>query len=142
MRLFGKNRFFSWEEKLVAPLIATPNVDKAIIEDKKGGQKSRLQATCATQLQKGKQFFFATIWLKSEDFVTRTNAQSTPRPSLPARTLSRTMDFVPSLSTALDSKKLPVSLSIFSIGFWLSYILFSEVASSYCPSSEDFFSYK
>jgi hypothetical protein len=28
----GFNRF-SWEEKLVAPLIATPNVDKAI-EDK------------------------------------------------------------------------------------------------------------
>jgi hypothetical protein len=30
---------FSWEEKLVAPLIATPNVDRAI-EDKKDGQKS------------------------------------------------------------------------------------------------------
>ncbi len=29
---------FSWEEKLVAPLIATPNVDRAI-EDKKDGQK-------------------------------------------------------------------------------------------------------
>jgi hypothetical protein len=28
-----RRSFFSWEEKLVAPLIATPNVDKAI-EDK------------------------------------------------------------------------------------------------------------
>ena len=31
---------FSWEEKLVAPLIATPNVDKAI-EDKWIGKKLR-----------------------------------------------------------------------------------------------------
>jgi hypothetical protein len=29
---------FSWEEKLVAPLIAVPNVDKAL-EDKKGRAK-------------------------------------------------------------------------------------------------------
>ena len=35
---------FSWEEKLVAPLIATPNVDKAI-EDKMIGKKATLQAT-------------------------------------------------------------------------------------------------
>ncbi len=35
---------FSLEEKLVAPLIATPNVDKAI-EDKKIGKKATLQAT-------------------------------------------------------------------------------------------------
>ena len=31
---------FSWEEKLVAPLIATPNVDRAI-EDKKDGQRKK-----------------------------------------------------------------------------------------------------
>jgi hypothetical protein len=31
--IFEQGCDFSWEEKLVAPLIATPNVDKAI-EDK------------------------------------------------------------------------------------------------------------
>jgi hypothetical protein len=34
----GNIAIFSWEEKLVAPLIATPNVDKAV-EDKNGKQK-------------------------------------------------------------------------------------------------------
>jgi hypothetical protein len=44
---------FSWEEKLVAPLIATPNVDRAI-EDKKDGQKSYATGyTCNSRLQKG-----------------------------------------------------------------------------------------
>ncbi len=36
---------FSWEEKFVAPLIAAPNVDRAI-EDKMIGKKATLQATC------------------------------------------------------------------------------------------------
>jgi hypothetical protein len=30
---------YSWEDLLVVPLIAAPNVDKAL-EDKKGGQES------------------------------------------------------------------------------------------------------
>ncbi len=44
---------FSSEEKLAAPLIATPNVDRAI-EDKKDGQKSYATGyTCNSRLQKG-----------------------------------------------------------------------------------------
>ncbi len=44
---------FSWEEKFIAPLIATPNVDRAI-EDKKDGQKSYATGyTCNSRLQKG-----------------------------------------------------------------------------------------
>jgi hypothetical protein len=51
--------FFSWEEKLVAPLIATPNVDKAI-EDKNGRQKSYTTGyTCNSRLQKGITILFA-----------------------------------------------------------------------------------
>ncbi len=50
---------FSWEEKLVAPLIATPNVDEAI-EDKNGRQKTTLQATCVIHAcRKESIFFFA-----------------------------------------------------------------------------------
>ncbi len=50
---------FSWEEKLVAPLIATPNVDKAI-EDKKIGKKATLQATRVIHAcRKETLFFFA-----------------------------------------------------------------------------------
>ncbi len=49
---------FSWEEKLVAPLIATPNVDRAI-EDKKDVQKSYATGyTCNSRLQKGLTIFF------------------------------------------------------------------------------------
>ncbi len=49
----SKKNKFSWEEKLVAPLIATPNVDRAI-EDKKDGQKSYATGyTCNSRLQKG-----------------------------------------------------------------------------------------
>ncbi len=44
---------FSWEEKLVAPLIATPNVDKAV-EDKNGRQKSYATGyTCNSRSHKG-----------------------------------------------------------------------------------------
>ncbi len=50
---------FSWEEKLVAPLIATPNVDRAI-EDKTDGQKSYATGyTCNSRLQKGITILFA-----------------------------------------------------------------------------------
>jgi hypothetical protein len=50
---------FSWEEKLVAPLIATPNVDRAI-EDKKDGKKATLQATRVIHAcRKESLFFFA-----------------------------------------------------------------------------------
>jgi hypothetical protein len=50
---FSMRRIFSWEEKLVAPLIATPNVDKAV-EDKNGRQKSYATGyTCNLCLQKG-----------------------------------------------------------------------------------------
>jgi hypothetical protein len=53
MRDYGCDFVFSWEEKLVAPLIATPNVDKAI-EDKKDGQKSYATGCmCNSRLQKG-----------------------------------------------------------------------------------------
>ena len=41
---------FSWEEKLVAPLIATPNVDKANRRQKEIGKKATLQATRVIQL--------------------------------------------------------------------------------------------
>ncbi len=48
---------FSWEEKLVAPLIATPNVDKAI-EDKWIGKKNYATGyMCNSGLQKGITFF-------------------------------------------------------------------------------------
>ncbi len=51
--VFDENLVFSWEEKLVAPLIATPNVDRAI-EDKKDGQKSYATGyTCNSRLHKG-----------------------------------------------------------------------------------------
>ncbi len=50
---------FSWEEKLVVHLIAAPKVDNAL-EDKNEGKKARLQATRATQLRKGEQFFFCS----------------------------------------------------------------------------------
>jgi hypothetical protein len=50
---------FSWEEKLVAPLIATPNVDRAV-EDKKDGKKATLQATRVIHTcRKESLFFFA-----------------------------------------------------------------------------------
>ncbi len=56
---FQESPSFSWEEKLVAPLIATPNVDRAI-EDKKDGQKATLQATRAIHAcRKESLFFFA-----------------------------------------------------------------------------------
>jgi hypothetical protein len=50
---------FSWEEKLVAPLIAAPNVDRAI-EDKMIGKKATLQATHVIHAcRKESLFFFA-----------------------------------------------------------------------------------
>jgi hypothetical protein len=50
---------FSWEEKLVAPLIATPYVDNAI-EDKWIGKKTTLQATRVIHAcRKESLFFFA-----------------------------------------------------------------------------------
>ncbi len=50
---------FSWEEKLVAPLIGTPNVDEAI-EDKWIGKKTTLQATRVIHAcRKESLFFFA-----------------------------------------------------------------------------------
>jgi hypothetical protein len=49
---------FSWEEKLVVPFIATPNVDKAI-EDKWIGKKTTLQATRVIRgCRKESLFFF------------------------------------------------------------------------------------
>jgi hypothetical protein len=52
---------FSWEEKLVAPLIAAPNVDRAI-EDKMIGKKATLQATHVIHAcRKESLFFFANI---------------------------------------------------------------------------------
>ncbi len=52
---------FSWEEKLVAPLIAAPNVDRAI-EDKMIGKKATLQATHVIHTcRKESLFFFAKI---------------------------------------------------------------------------------
>ena len=56
-RIVGGTRF-SWEEKLVAPLIATPNVDKAV-EDKNDRQKSYATGyTCNSRLQKGINILF------------------------------------------------------------------------------------
>ncbi len=62
---FG-HKTFSWEEKLVAPLIATPNVDRAI-EDKKDGQKSYITGyMCNSRLQKGITILFLqTNWTMS-----------------------------------------------------------------------------
>ena len=48
---------FSWEEKLVAPLIAAPNVDIAI-EDKMIGKKATLQATHVIPACKMESLFF------------------------------------------------------------------------------------
>jgi hypothetical protein len=50
---------FSWEEKPVAPLIAAPNVDRAI-EDKNDRQKTMLQATRVIHACRNSLFFFAT----------------------------------------------------------------------------------
>ncbi len=56
---------FSWEEKLVAPLIAAPNVD-ITIEDKMIGKKATLQATRVIQAcRKESPFFLQTNWTKS-----------------------------------------------------------------------------
>jgi hypothetical protein len=50
---------FSWEEKLVAPLITAPNVNRAI-EDKMIGKKAMLQATRVIHTcRKESLFFFA-----------------------------------------------------------------------------------
>jgi hypothetical protein len=50
---------FSWGEKLVAPLIAAPNVDRAI-EDKMIGKKATLHATHVIHAcRKESLFFFA-----------------------------------------------------------------------------------
>jgi hypothetical protein len=48
---------FSWEEKLVAPLIAAPNVDRAI-EDKMIGKKATIHATRAIHACRKKSLFF------------------------------------------------------------------------------------
>ena len=48
---------FPWKEKLVAPMIAAPNVDKAI-EEKWIGKKATLQATCVIHACRMESLFF------------------------------------------------------------------------------------
>ncbi len=48
---------FSWEEKLVAPLISAPNVDRAT-EDKMISKKTTLQATRVIHACKKESLFF------------------------------------------------------------------------------------
>ncbi len=62
MPKYLSNRRFSWEEKNVAPLIATPNVDKAI-EDKWIGKETMLQATRVIHACRKESLFFFVIKL-------------------------------------------------------------------------------
>ncbi len=65
---------FSWEEKLIAPLIATPNVDKAI-ENKKIGKSYATGYRCNSCLQKGITILFCKQvgWSPSTNYASSLN---------------------------------------------------------------------